>query len=188
MGSPRLSIARRDLSALSREKTIVLALLIQLFVAAFSSFLVVGLTSLYNPGTVAGPGVEVGAAGNASDALVAAAQDRDGLSVVSYPDEAAARRAFDRGRVQGVIVATYEGEHDRIAVSAIAPRNSLRTTLVVTQMRDALEALERRERTRRAASLSRPILPLPPEVPASPYFGFTYTVLLPLLLFLPVFI
>jgi len=46
----RAAIARRELGSLSREKTIVLALLIQLVIAAFSSFLVVGLASLYEPG------------------------------------------------------------------------------------------------------------------------------------------
>lgn len=187
MGSARIAVARRDLDSLSREKTIVLALLIQLFVAAFSSFLVVGLTSLYDPGSVSG-GVEVGVTGNASDDLVAAASDQDGLRVVRYPDHASARQDFENGQVQGVVVANHEGPHDRIAIEVTAPRSSLRTTLVVTQVRAALETLERKERVRRSEFLDRPVLPLPPDVPASPYFGFTYTVLLPLLLFLPVFI
>lgn len=49
---PRVIVARRELSVLRREKTTVLALLIQLFIAAFSSFLVVGLVSLYAPVSV----------------------------------------------------------------------------------------------------------------------------------------
>ena len=52
--SRRLAIANRELVSLSTEKTIVLALLIQLFIAAFSSCLVVGLVSLYDPGGVDG--------------------------------------------------------------------------------------------------------------------------------------
>ena len=63
LSSPRATIARRDLASLRSEKTIVLALLIQLFIAAFSSFLVVGLTSLYDPGSVQGGGVDVGVSG-----------------------------------------------------------------------------------------------------------------------------
>jgi hypothetical protein len=39
---PRLVVARRELRSLSAEKTIVLALLIQVFIAAFSSFLARG--------------------------------------------------------------------------------------------------------------------------------------------------
>jgi len=188
LGSARLVVARRDLSSLSREKTIVLALLIQLFVAAFSSFLVVGLTSLYDPSSVSGEGVEIGAAGNASDALVAAADEVDGVGVEQFGSEEAAVAAFEQDRVQGVVVATYEGPEGRIEVRATAPEGSLRTTLVVTQLREALEALEREERQRRSDHLENRLLGLPPEVSASPYYAFTYTVLLPLLLFLPVFI
>jgi len=46
----RLTIAGRELSGLRAEKTILLAIAIQLFIAAFSSFLVVGLVSMYDPG------------------------------------------------------------------------------------------------------------------------------------------
>jgi len=56
--SQRLTIAKRELQVLGREKTIVLALVIQLFVASFSGFLVVGLVSLYDPGSVEGYGIE----------------------------------------------------------------------------------------------------------------------------------
>jgi ABC-type Na+ efflux pump permease subunit len=188
LGSARFVVARRDLSALSREKTIVLALLIQLFVAAFSSFLVVGLASLYDPSAVSGQDVEIGVTGNASDAVVAAANDRDGPSVERYATADEASRAFERDRVQAVLVANHEGPDRRIAVRATVPEGSLRTTLVVTQVRETLEALERQERQRRAEHLANRVLDLPPTVAASPYFAFTYTVLLPLLLFLPVFI
>ncbi|MFB6169519.1 MAG: ABC transporter permease [Haloarculaceae archaeon] len=187
MRSPKLAIARRDFTSLSREKTIVLALLVQLFVAAFSSFLVVGLTSMYDPGSVGGAGtVEAAVTGNATDDLVAAADDVDGIALREYESRGAAMDAFGGGRVDAVLVAEPAGE--RISVVATAPRGSLRTTLVVVQLRAALEAFERRERTQRAAHLEHRLVPLPPAASASPYFGFTYTVLLPLLLFLPVFI
>ncbi len=47
-----LSIARKDLNGLFNERTLVLTILIQLFIASFSSFLVVGLTSFYDPGAL----------------------------------------------------------------------------------------------------------------------------------------
>lgn len=184
--SRRFVLARRELGSLSREKTIVLALLIQLFVATFSSFLVVGLASLYDPGTVQGDGVDLAVAGNASGALLAAADDE--VDLVGYTSTAGASEAFRRGEVDGVVVARYGGPDGRIATRATVPQGSLRTTLVVTRVRTALEALERAERRRRGAFIERRLLALPPAVAASPYFGFTYTILLPLLLFLPVFI
>nr|WP_276257578.1 ABC transporter permease [Haloglomus sp. DT116] len=183
-------VARRDLTSLTREKTIVLALLIQLFVAAFSSFLVVGLTSLYDPSAVQGE-VTVGATGSAADELVAAGAGREGLSTIRYSSRDEAAAAFDANRIDVLVLAErYEGESGgtRIRIEATAPANSFRGTLIVAQLRETLEALERGEREDRAAFLDAPLVPLPDEVSASPYFGFSYTVLVPLLLFLPVFI
>ncbi|MEA1866064.1 MAG: ABC transporter permease [Euryarchaeota archaeon] len=47
-----LSIAKKDLNGLFNERTLVLTILIQLFIASFSSFLVLGLTSFYDPGAL----------------------------------------------------------------------------------------------------------------------------------------
>ena len=186
MRDPRLTIARRELAVLRREKTIVLALLIQLFIAAFSSFLVVGLVSLYDPGSVQGYEVEVAVSGDARDDLLAVAADRPGIAARGYPTTESAMRAFEDRRVDAVLSAEPRG--GRVFVTAVAPDSSVRTTLVVVQLRDALQAYERAERRERSAHLSRLPLELPPDGGSSPYYGFTYTVLVPLLLFLPVFI
>jgi ABC-type Na+ efflux pump permease subunit len=182
----RLVVGRREIGSLSREKTIVLALVIQLFVAGFSSFLVVGLTSLYSPGSVSGGGVEVAVVGDAGEDVVEAAEAAGDVSARLYSDAAAAEAAFDAGRVDALVEArTIEG---RIAVTVTAPEEGLKKTLVVVRVRSVLETLERTEREARAGSLESGIVPLPPPVDASPYLGFTYTVLVPMLLLLPAFI
>jgi ABC-type Na+ efflux pump permease subunit len=188
LADPRLTIAGRELRSLRAEKTILLALAIQLFVAAFSSFLVVGLVSLYDPGSAAGYDVEVAVAGDADARaeLLAAADGVEGVSGRPYDDAGAARAALGDGRVQAAVIARERG--GRVAVTALVPDGNVRTTLIVVRLRDALRALERAERADRAAFLERTPLALPPRAGGSPYYGFTYTVLLPLLLFLPVFI
>ncbi|MFW6321121.1 MAG: ABC transporter permease [Halohasta sp.] len=187
MRSQRLTIAGRELRVLGREKTIVLALVIQLFVAGFSGFLVVGLVSLYDPGSVEGYGIEAAVTGDASDEMLAAIDEREAISGTHYDSSAEAFAAFDEGRVQAVFE-TSTLDDGRIEVSLIAPEGSIETTLVVSESQEALRALERNERTERAAHLSTVPLDLPPDRGGNPYFDFTYTVLLPLLLFLPVFI
>ena len=189
---PRLVVARRDLSSLSREKTIVLALLIQLFVAAFSSFLVVGLTSLYDPGSVQAGEIEIGITGDAQASLLKAVNDQSGAEPVRYDDPANAQRDFQAGRIDATLRATTvpgpDGTGSVLQLAATVPEGSIRTTLVVVQVRRVLQTLERHERFDRREHLDKPPLPLPSSVDASPYFGFTYTVLIPLLLFLPPFI
>ncbi|WP_336359486.1 ABC transporter permease [Haladaptatus sp. ZSTT2] len=188
MGDPRLAITRRELGAITSEKTIVLALLIQLFIAAFSSFLVVGLVSLYDPGSVSdGQIVTVGVAGDASESVEDAVRSVRGSRARFFESRDQAERAFENGGVDALLLANQRDD-DRIGVETVVPKGSLRTTLIVTQVREVLEALEREERVARQNELSATPVNLPPEVSASPYFGFTYTILLPLLCLLPVFI
>ncbi|GGL60529.1 ABC transporter permease [Halocalculus aciditolerans] len=184
----RLVVAKRELASLRAEKTIVLAIAIQLFVAAFSGFLVVGLVSLYEPGaTGGGYTVDVGVAGNATDDLAPVVDAASERRVSTFETETAARDAFERGRVDALMLAT-ERPNGRVAVQAIAPEGSFRTTLIVTQLKDALQEFERQRRAELDGRLHRQPLDVPDEVPANPYFGFAYTVLVPLLMVLPAFI
>jgi ABC-type Na+ efflux pump permease subunit len=186
LADPRLTIARRELAVLRSEKTIVLALLIQLFIAAFSSFLVVGLVSLYDPGSAEEFQVEIAVTGDARAELLAAVDDEPGLIAREYGDRESARQAFESERVHAILDAERKG--GRVSVDAVAPDENVRTTVVVVKVREALRAFERSERADRAAFLDSQPLALPPAAGSSPYYGFTYTMLVPLLLFLPVFI
>lgn len=163
----------------------MLALLIQLVIAGFSSFLVVGLTAIYEPGS-AEDDVIVGVTGEEADRLVAAAVPVDGLQTRYFDDSRDIGAAFDRNEIQAI--ATVERRGGRIHVDVDAPQSSLRKTLIVVQVRAALEELERAERADRTDHLAFEPLERPPSVDASPYFGFVYTVLVPLLVLLPVFI
>ena len=184
---PRPRIAGRELASLRREKTIVLAILIQLFVAAFSSFLVVGLVSLYDPGSVGDEVVvEFGVTGDAREELAAVAAG-DGRQVRVFEEPAVARSAFRQGVVHAVLDAR-RSDSGQVHVTAVVPEGSLRTTLIVVQVKDVLSAFERQQRAGMSHRLDRTPVPMPPGTTASPYFGFTYTVLVPLLSFLPVFI
>ena len=185
----RWTIGKRELSALSREKTIVLAILIQLFIAAFSSFLVVGLTSLYDPGAIEEGGIEVGITGQHQDRLVQAAES-EGVATVQLQDREEAMTAFEGGQVDAILVAETAPTADgsRIEVNAIVPDEDLRTTLIVVQIRSVLTELERTERLDRVQYLEQSPVTVPAPTDSSPFFGFTYTILLPLLLFLPPFI
>lgn len=184
---PRLVVARRELAALRGEKTILLAILIQLFVAAFASFLVVGLASMYDPGTVQAGTVEVAVAGEETDLLAAVADERTGVSATVYPTRDAAMAAFEDREVDAVVV-TDRLADDRIRAVVTVPDESFRTTSIVVKLRSLLREYETALRDRRATHLERTPVPLPDGAPSAPYVGFTYAVLLPLLLFLPVFI
>ncbi len=172
----------------------MLALLIQLFIAAFSSFLVVGLTSLYDPGSADGE-IEVAVSGEQQDKLLDAMADSESVDVTTYESRAAALDAFDNREVNAVLTARNEQteQGNRLAVDAAVPAESLETSLIVVTLRDVLSDLERTERSDRSEFLTFTPVEMPEEPEGSAddfteYFTFTYTILIPLLLFLPAFI
>jgi ABC-type Na+ efflux pump permease subunit len=183
----RLAIAKRELAALRSEKTIVLALLIQLFVASFSSFLVVGLVSLYDPGAGQTYQLGVGLTGDGSDEIGAVLGDDEGVVVRRYPDTSSALDGFQAREVDAVLVSN-ETVNGTLRVRAMVPEENVRTTIAVVQIREGMEDLEHRLRLEYRDDLAAPPLHVPVRSGGSPYYGFTYTVLVPLLLFLPVFI
>ncbi|GAB3026553.1 ABC transporter permease [Natronobiforma cellulositropha] len=185
--SAKWAIARRELASLRTEKTIVLAIVIQVFIAAFSSFLVVGLVSLYDPTSVEGGELVVAVTGDDPEALLAAAAERDGIDARWASDRSSAYSAFEERRVAAVLDASRDAD-GRLAVRVTAPDEGIGTTLLIVELRGLLEDVERTERASSVDRLETVPLAVPADAGASPYFGFTYTVLLPLLLFLPVFI
>lgn len=182
-------LARRELASLRAEKTLLLAILVQLAVAAFSSVLFVGLVSLYAAGGAAGSGVvvDVGVTGNATNVIAPVVADDRTRTVSRFENRSEALAAFTDGTVDAVIVGRHRPAGN-ISVEAIAPEGDFRTTLVVVQLRDALASLERSLRDRYADRLVREPVEMPDPVGGSPFFGFAYTILVPLLVLMPAFI
>lgn len=183
-----MRIATRELASLRSEKTIVLAILIQLFIAAFSSFLVVGLVSMYDPGSVSdNVVVTFGVTGDAGQELQEIVDQGESRRVTYFEDPSAARSAFRQGVVHALLDAR-RAENGQVQVVAIVPEGSLRSTFIVVQVKEVLAEYERVTRDALSDRLEHKPVRTDLDPPASPYFGFSYTVLVPLLVFLPVFI
>jgi ABC-type Na+ efflux pump permease subunit len=180
---------------LRREKTIVLALLVQLFIAGFSSFLVVGLTSPYDPSSAEGNVVNIGSTGATQEELVEISRQNDDMVVERYENRDQAIRDFATGDLDAVVTGrpapTENGT--RFVVTVVLPTEDIQSTLVVVTIRELLANLEEAERIARVDQLEfRPVqAPTGAEAQegdTTQFFGFTYTILIPLLLFLPPFI
>ncbi|WP_254809986.1 ABC transporter permease [Natronosalvus amylolyticus] len=183
----KLAIVRREVRSLRAEKTIVLALAIQLVIAGFSGFLVVGLVSLYDPSAVDGGEMEIAVTGDDRDAILEIVSEQETLSAQPYDDPETASDAFDERRVAAVLE-VVRLEDDTLRITVTAPDEGLGTTLLISELQSALRAVEFEERTANGDRLESQPLPVPETDGANPYVGFTYTILIPLLLFLPVFI
>jgi ABC-2 type transport system permease protein len=182
-----LAIAGKDLRDILRERSILVSILVQLFIAGFSTFLSVGLTGLYDPSSIENfPEADVGYVGPGGfDGQLNRANN---LNVI-YLDLSAARDAFAVGNLDAVVEERYAQADGVRTVSLLVPEDTIEGTLLLTQMKSALQSYEQELRTQRQGRLVQPLL----EAPANPQtssdsFAFVYASLLPLLVFTPIFL
>lgn len=169
-----------------RERTIVMALVTQLFVAAFSAFLTVGLVSLYDPSAVRDfPDTEIAYVGPGG--LLEELEATENLDVREMELQEALD-LFRRGEIDGIVEETYTNESGPRTVTLMLPEGEVAATLLVNQIKDVLSNYERDLRIERQDRLEQEVLYVEADVSADIYLGFAYSVLLPLLVATPVFL
>ena len=100
------TIIRKELSSIKKEKTIVLAILIQLIIASLSSVILVGMMSFYDPSSIGQNSnihVNLGVVGDSGSPVVTWLHD-GGFHVRTYASMGEAQAAYDRRQ--------YLGDHD----------------------------------------------------------------------------
>jgi len=195
-----LIIAKKDARNLLFEKTLLLAVLIQLFIASFSSFLVVGLTTFYDPSVINAGNFQhtklgVVTAENISISNMALIDmlQKGQLDPRLYNEFSAAGSAFFKREIDGIILLPNVGidDTDRMDVHIYLPESDFKSTITIIQLKEPFEKFEQFARDYRTQRLSNyaPIKlnDLKPRAKSS-YFEFVYVVLLPLLLLTPAFI
>ena len=184
-----LAVAGKDLRDILRERSILASLVVQLFVAGFSTFLSVGLTGLYDPASVeAFPRAEVGYAGpdgpGFDDYL---GVERNVQLVPTTAQDGLA--AFRDGRLAALVEETLDSPNGTRSVTLLMADGTLQTTLLLTQMKGLLQDYEHDLRVANQERLDQRILRVeaPPGGRAAS-FGFTYGTLVPLLVLTPIFL
>jgi len=191
------TVAKKEFKDLLKEKTFILAIIIQLFIASFSTFLVIGLTSFYDPSTLGNvelEGVNIGVVGTEEDELYAILTQNN-VRTYLYADFMPAYDDFFDRKIDAIIVTpigTAEGT-DLLNVDIYLPKSEIKATVVSLQLKEPLEEYEqsvRDVRTQRLQGYS----PIEFNIikrgvrASSTYFEFVYVALLPLLVFTPAFI
>jgi ABC-2 type transport system permease protein len=182
-------IAKKELSGLASEKTILLAVLLQVFIAVFSSFLIVGLAALYNPDSVsglAGVSFRVGYSGPDTP-LAAIIEEREDFELFRA-DETGVLSALAAREVAAAISVpdTAPGDQKPMVITVYLIEDDLLNILVGPKLKSALLAYEEELREVRTYRLDeRPISLVLPEPEGTGLFEFVYGLLIPLLLFLP---
>lgn len=192
------AIAAKEARSVLREKTLLLMFLIQLFIAAFVGFLVVGIFSYFSPEALGDrylPKADLAVVTQDEEhELIGYIVQNRGLRLFLTPEFAAAMEAFYEGRVDGVLVVPEEGARGRkpIKLDLYLPKTELEATVIATALKKPLQRYEASVRNLRVHRLSpefREVLSFDPRLPtpkkASSYYEFVYGILIPLLLIAP---
>ncbi|HUK38712.1 MAG TPA: ABC transporter permease, partial [Methanomicrobiales archaeon] len=154
-------VAKKELSGINYEKTIVFAILLQLFVALFSSFLMVGLTSLYDPSSVSQYSrfrYSIGYSG-ANSSLLDRLQTSEDFIVYDL-DLSPALESLRERKLAAVIYVpdTAPDAQGPVQITLYTVQNDLQATVVGVKLKDVLVGYESDLRDARSARITeRPI-------------------------------
>lgn len=186
-------VARKELSGINYEKTILFAILLQLFVAMFSSFLMVGLTSMYDPSSVSQYSrfrYSIAYSGTNSTLLDRLAASDD--FTVYEMDLSPALEALRERELAAVIYvpATPPDSPDPVQITLYTLQNDLQATVVGVKLKDVFLGFESDLRTARAPRITeQPIeVKFPPAAGTEGFYEFVFGLLIPLLVFMPAII
>lgn len=186
-----LLIAKKEMGSLFKEKTLVLAIIVQLLIASFSSLLVIGLASFFDPSALGryDEKVNVGFVGDELSRFI----EKSNVRPYYYKDTAAALADFNGNKIDAVLVTPPHGSESTgiINIEIYLPKSEIKGTLVTLQLKKPLEEYEAFVRDIRSQRID--FKPTKLEVDSIPrktstYFEFIYGILIPLLVFTPVFI
>ncbi len=186
-------IAKKEFRGLFNERTILLAVLLQLFIAMFSSFLMVGLTSMYDPSSLSKYSrykYNIAYAGNDS-AVLGYLESSPDFRV--YPmDLSTGVAALKERKLSAVIYVpdTSPEADEPVKITLYTLTNDLQSAIVDVKLKDIFLKYEKDLRLIRVDRLNEQ--PIPIQVPKTSgggdFYEFVYGLLIPLLVFMPAII
>ncbi len=182
---PFLAVVKKELASVLRDRTIVISILIQLFIASFSSALLLGMLSLYDADTIlkfSGAGIRIGVV-NSSDNVLGSFMSERGIQTTNYSTLTDANAAFYRGEVFA-IVDTPQDANGLTEIKLYLPDSDAAGSLIRMVIQDPLKQYENYLRSEKGIEVRYSDLK---GKPATAY-EFVYSVLIPMLMFFPAFV
>ena len=186
-------IAKKEFKGLFNERTILLAVLLQLFIALFSSFLMVGLASMYDPSSLSkySPSrYSIAYTGNESPLLTSLEASSDFR--VYQMDLSTAVAALKERKLAAVIFVpdTLPDATDPVKITLYALQNDLQAAIVDVKLKDIFLNYEQDLREIRADRLKEELIgiQIPKTGGGGDFYEFVYGLLIPLLVFMPAII
>lgn len=186
-------ISKKELKSLGAEKTIILAILLQLFIALFSSFLMIGLSAMYDPDAytqVSGLRFGVGYTGEDSDLYRLIAENPNFKPYKMNLSEAV--QALQERKLAAVVNVPEikPDQKESVLITMYILRNDIQSAVIEVKLKDIFIKFEDKLRNQWKNRLDyEPVkLRFARPVAGSTFYEFIYGLLIPLLLFMPAII
>ena len=182
---PFLAMVKKELQSVLREKTIMIAVLIQLFLASFSSIIIMGLVSYYDPESIALNArtvIRAGLIGYGDSALIRYLESANVRTTV-YASPEGAEYAFRRRRIDTIINLPDEGR-DIVDMQLYLPESESRSTVILMMLHQPLKEYENYLREERGVHVRYTDI----EARPSTSYEFLYSSIIPILMFFPAFV
>ncbi len=179
------AIVKKELQSVTREKTIMIAIIIQLFIASFSSVILVGLMSFYDPDSIglnARISIGVGVIGDAGSPLVGFLRDRN-VRVTTFPSPQDAENAFSTGMIDAVVF-TPDDSGSVVEMKLFLPESESLSTMILMILKEPMKRYENYLRRENGVHIRyTDIKGMPPTT-----YEFRYAFIIPVLMFFPAFV
>jgi len=182
---PFLAVVKKELGSVIRDRTILIAILLQLFIASFSSALLLGMLSLYDADTILrenGAWIKIGVVDAVDDSLGRFLANR-GLTVLRFATLTQAESAFYEGKISAIVDTAQETNGLTEIKLYLSDSNTI-SSLIRVAVQEPLKRYENDLRSQKGVEIHYTDLQGEP----STSFEFVYSVLLPILMFFPAFV
>jgi len=180
-----LVLLKRELKSIAKEKTIMLAIIIQFFIASFSSVLLIGIMSFYDPESIGQNtqiSIDVGIVGDTSSPLLWFLKEKN-LRVISFHHVAEAEEAFRSGYIDTVIFIP-ESNNGIVDMKLVLPELDTTATVILMVLQEPLERYENYLREMNGVQLNYKDIGGKPHTTRE----FLYSLIVPILMLFPAFI
>ena len=182
-----LALLKRELKSITREKTIMFAIIVQFFIASFSSMILVGIMAFYDPSSIddnSNVRIRAGIVGEGSTIEPLANYLHEGnVHVRWYPNLDSAKREFRRHRIDAILIVP-ESSSGVVDMQLVMPELDSQKTVVFMMLDEPLKKYENYLRRASGVELKYDSTGAAPNTT----YEFLYTLIVPILMLFPALI
>jgi ABC-type Na+ efflux pump permease subunit len=185
MGAFR-AIINKEVRSIARERTIMLAIIIQLVIASLSSVILFGLMSYYDPSTIGqntAIQVKVGIVGDGNSPLIDYL-DNAHITALQYTSADSAQADYDRGKIHAIIYLPQTAAGVTEMKLFLPPPTDTKSTVIMTALQGPLKRYENYLRGLNGITVHYQDV----RGRTSTSWEFQYSFIIPLLMLFPAFI